>query len=171
MINTSINRSASGSCGYLSTSTSSGMTRPTELRTQSLSSPGVQFSIGIASTEAMILTKDHVTISLRQNEWQNGNTGAQYRKLQPTLDLTIKFVVKPRLKETTTYRIRLHRANRCMTTCTCATSVENQKTSTTTCSTVHGKLNCDICRVPDDVSHYLLHCLRQAELRHLSSTA
>jgi kelch-like protein 2/3 len=81
--------------------------------------------------------------NLWQKQYDESNTGAQYRMLEPKIGTKIKYSNKQRDKEVTITRLRLGK---------CGLNYYLQKIG------CHDNGLCDTCEEPETIEHLLLHC-------------
>ena len=85
-----------------------------------------------------------------QTAWDNEETGAFYRHLQPDVSLKIKYRIQPERKDTTITRLRLGHSK---------TNAGLHKIR------LRDNADCATCRTPQTTEHFLLTCPLQRQLQ------
>ena len=91
-----------------------------------------------------------LTTSHWQTAWDNEETGAFYRQLQPDVSYKIKYRIQLRRKDTTITRLRLGQS---------MTNVDLYKIR------LRDNADCAICRTSETTEHYLLACPVQQQIQ------
>lgn len=104
--------------------------------------PNVDHDIGLEIREEYSNVERYVE-RLWQAEWENGTTGAFFRRIEPNVRRSSEMVFRSRAMETMAHRLRLGACwvNACL-----------HKVN------VHETGLCDSCNVPETVQHFLLDC-------------
>ena len=85
-----------------------------------------------------------------QTAWDNEETGAFYRYLQPDVSYKIKYRMQPRRKYTAITRLRLGHSKT-------TAGLHNMR--------LRDNADCAICRTPETTEHFLLTCPVQRQLQ------